>query len=58
MELILDSTSENFFEDLRELLLVERRPSVIDITSRFNQSPLQPELSFYDSLIPQKVASP
>jgi hypothetical protein len=53
MELVMETDSEKMFEDLRELLLGERRPSpVIDITSRLNQSPLQPELSVYDCLIP------
>jgi transposase len=55
MELILEIESHKMFEDLRDLLLGERRPSpVIDITSRLNQSPLQPELSEYDCLIPKK----
>lgn len=55
MELILETRSHKMFEDLRDLLLGERRPSpVIDITSRLNQSPLQPELSKYDCLIPNK----
>jgi transposase len=54
MELVLENKSEKLFEDLRGLLLGERRPStVIDITSRFNQNPLKPELSGYDSLIPK-----
>jgi hypothetical protein len=54
MELVLENKSEKLFEDLRSLLLGERRPSsVIDITSWFNQSPLKPELSGYDSLIPK-----
>jgi hypothetical protein len=55
MELILETKSHQMFEDLRELLLGERRPSpVIDITSRLNQRPLQPELSEYDCLIPKQ----
>ena len=58
MELILETKSQKMFEDLRELLLGERRPSpVIDITSRLRQSPLQPELSEYDCLIPNKKGS-
>jgi transposase len=59
MELILETPSEKLFDDLRELLLGERRPAkVIDITSRLNQSPLKPELSNYDRLIPKKGTLP
>ena len=55
MELVLESGSQTLFDDLRALLLGERRPGqVIDITSRLGQSPLKPELSQYDSLIPKK----
>jgi hypothetical protein len=55
MELILETKSLTLFDDLRALLLGERRPAeVIEITSRRNQSPLKPELSQYDSLIPKK----
>lgn len=54
MELVLETQSLTLFDDLRTLLLGERRPApVIDITSRLHQSPLSPELSQYDSLIPQ-----
>jgi hypothetical protein len=53
MELVLETASQTLFDDLRELLFGERRPAdVIEITSRLNQSPLKPELSQYDSLIP------
>lgn len=55
MELILETAGENLFDDLRALLFGERRPAdVIEITSRLNQSPLKPELSVYDSLIPNR----
>jgi len=55
MELVLETPSLTLFDDLRTLLLGERRPaSVIDITSRLNQSPLKPRLSSYDSLIPKE----
>jgi transposase len=55
MELILETESLTLFNDLRNLLLGERRPAeVMEITSRLNQSPLKPELSQYDSLIPKK----
>ena len=58
MELVLETDTQSLFDDLRELLLGERRPApVIDITSRLNQSPLIPELSQYDSLIPKKGTS-
>ena len=53
MELVLETVSQTLFDDLRTLLFGERRPAdVIEITSRLNQSPLKPELSQYDSLIP------
>jgi hypothetical protein len=58
MELVLETESLKLFDDLRRLLLGERRPAeVIDITSRFNQNPLNPKLSQYDSLIPKKGTS-
>ena len=58
MELVLETPSLTLFDDLRALLLGERRPAeVIDITSRLHQSPLTPELSQYDSLIPNKGTS-
>lgn len=54
MELVLETTTTKLFDDLRELLLVSRRPAeVIDITYRLNQSPVNPKLSDYDSFIPQ-----
>jgi transposase len=57
MELVLESHSTKPFDDLRELLLTERRPAqVIDITSALGQSPLTPELSQYDSFIPKQGA--
>jgi hypothetical protein len=55
MQLVLETQSLTLFDDLRTLLLGERRPaSVIDITSRLNQSPLTPNLSSYDRLIPKE----
>jgi len=58
MELVLETPSQTLFDDLRTLLLGERRPgAVIDITSRLNQRPLIPELSKYDSLIPKEGKS-
>ncbi len=54
MELVLESKSQQPFNDLRELLLHERRPAeVIEITSWLNQSPLKPDLSEYDRFIPK-----
>lgn len=53
MELILESTTQNLFDDLKELLLGRRTPcDVIEIAYRANQSPVNPKLSFYDSFIP------
>ena len=58
MELVLETQSQTLFDDLRTLLFGERRPAaVIDITSRLGQSPLTPELSQYDSLIPKEGTS-
>lgn len=58
MQLVLETETQTLFDDLRTLLLGERRPAqVIDITSRLGQSPLTPELSQYDSLIPKTGAS-
>jgi transposase len=54
MELVLESGSRRLFEDLRELLLIQRRPSVIEITTLAGQIPLTPSLSGYDSLIPKQ----
>lgn len=48
MELVLDHHADGLFEELRDLLLVERRPGiVIDILR-----PLTPNLSEYDQFIP------
>jgi transposase len=59
MQLVLETPSLQLFDDLRSLLLAERRPApVVDITSRFHQVPLQPELSHYDQLIPKEGQSP
>lgn len=58
MELILEAGSHTLFDDLRELLFIERRPvEVVEITSRLNQSPLKIALSGYDSLIPKQGVS-
>lgn len=58
MELVLETQSIQLFDDVRELLLGERRPAaIIDITGRFNQIPLKPELSRYDSLVPKEGRS-
>jgi transposase len=55
MELVLESQGNKLFDDLKELLLAERRPAqVIDITGALGQSPLKPELSQYDSFIPKQ----
>ncbi|MGE3759870.1 MAG: IS21 family transposase [Pseudobdellovibrionaceae bacterium] len=52
--LVLDSEPPGpIFEEVKSLLLIERRPTVIDITSRINQTPLIPDLKTYDQLIPK-----
>jgi len=54
IDLVLETGSPNLFEDIRELLLGERRPAnVIDITLRMNQEKLNPKLSDYDNFIPK-----
>ncbi len=54
MQLVIAAESIKPFDDVRELLLVERRPCpVIDITELFNQHSLKPRLSDYDSFIPK-----
>ena len=54
MELVLEVQSQKLFEDLKDLLITERRPApIISMISALGQSPLQPRLSDYDSLIPQ-----
>jgi len=54
VELIMSSQSNDAFEDLKALLLIERKPcSVIDITALFEQQPLKPKLSDYDCFIPK-----
>ena len=53
MELVLETESQNLFEDLREIVIGERRPAnVVEIASRYNQEPLVPTLNVYDELIP------
>ena len=55
MELVLGSNSNQLFNELRDLLLHERRPAdVIDIQCWFSQKPLKPDLSEYDKFIPKK----
>jgi transposase len=51
MELVLENPSHHPFEDLRDLLLGERRPQRLVIP--IEQTPLKPELSVYDELIPK-----
>jgi transposase len=54
MELVLEGGRKNLFEELRDLLLGERRPeNVIDIGLRHGMTPLKIELSNYDELIPK-----
>jgi transposase len=57
LELVMGSKSLKPFDDLKGLLLVERRPcTVISIAELLGQKPLQPELSEYDSFIPKQGA--
>jgi transposase len=59
MELILETHTENIFDDLKQLLLGRRVPcNVIEISMRENQSPLNPKLSLYDSFIPKTGVIP
>ena len=53
MELVLESNSLNLFEDLRSIILGERRPeNVATISIRLEQVPLKPNLLNYDDLMP------
>ena len=55
MALILETSSSTLFEDLKSLLLSERRSAeVINISHFLGQRPLKPELSQYDALIPNQ----
>jgi len=56
MELVLETNSDAPFEQLKVLLLPggHRPPGgPAPSTAAFTQVPLKPELSMYDSLIPQ-----
>jgi len=54
IKLVLETKSINLFEDIRDLLLGERRPeNVVDITIKMNQEKLKPKLSEYDNFIPK-----
>lgn len=54
IELTMKTRSLIPFDDVKALLLIERRPCVVTpIAEVFDQRPLQPELSQYDSLIPK-----
>jgi transposase len=46
----------NIFMEVKDLLLVERRPEalVIDLSTRFGQTPISPNLKDYDQLIPNQ----
>lgn len=51
IEIVLGAEAQDFFHQVKELLICERRPpescAVIDLT-RFNQVPLNPDLKMYD----------
>jgi len=55
MEILMSgNVNENIYEELRELLLGERRPgNVIDISNQLNQKKLAPNLKDFDQLIPK-----
>jgi transposase len=57
IELVMNDKSLKPFEDLKDLLLVEKRPcTVFSITDLLGQKPLKPKLSDYDSFIPKQGA--
>jgi hypothetical protein len=55
MELLMNENLEgNIYEELRDLLLGERRPgNVISISSQLGQNKLSPNLKDFDELIPK-----
>lgn len=53
VDLVLQSEKPHAFEDIKSLLLNERRPNnVYDIALKFNQEPITTNLKDYDLLIP------
>lgn len=53
VDLVLQSGNQHSFEEIKSLLLNERRPdNVYDIASKFNQEPITTNLKDYDLLIP------
>ncbi len=56
IEIVLASEAVDFFNEIKELLLIERRPeaSVIEISTRMKQVPFAPNLNQYDELIPAR----
>jgi transposase len=53
VDLVLQSGKPHSFEEIKSLLLNERRPdNVYDIASKFNQEPITTNLKDYDLLIP------
>lgn len=58
VEIVLSTQATDIFAQVKELLIVERRPeaAVIDLAERYGQKPLKPDLEDYNQLIPQKGA--
>ena len=59
MELVLERDSMNLYEELRDLLLLERRPNNIFAfvdSEGFKQKPIEPDLEKYNQFIPNKGA--
>lgn len=53
VDLVIQSGNPHSFEEIKSLLLNERRPdNVYDIASKFNQEPIKTNLTDYDLLIP------
>ncbi len=54
ISLLLESREKINFEDVRDLLLTERRPqNIYEISEKYNQAPLHPNLEVYNELIPK-----
>jgi transposase len=56
LEIVLTTSLTEVFTEVKELLLMERRPQalVIDLSHRLSQVPLNPNLKDYDQLIPNQ----
>jgi transposase len=54
LEIVYESNAADLFNEVKELLLIERRPATeaIELSARVLQIPLNPNLKEYDQLIP------